>query len=93
MKHAPPRAERRRITRAALANEQLPAYTDLIWWVKLRARMSTRAARKLILAGQLKVDSHTVGIKTVQTLNGPLNILDRYIPAEQGHRVRMVTND
>lgn len=40
-----------------------PAWIDLIDYVKLRTRCTTGMARKVILSGALKVDSHPVGFK------------------------------
>ena len=54
----------------------LPAYIDLVQWIKDRQRVSTGLAMKIISAGALKVDSH------------PLT--ERYVPAEFRDRITVV---
>lgn len=44
-------------------NNTPPAWIDLIDYVKLRTRCTTGTAKKILLSGALKIDSHPVGFK------------------------------
>lgn len=50
-----------------LFRKELPAYIDLVDWIKIRQPMSTQLAMRIINLGWLKSDSHT--------------LTDRYVPA------------
>lgn len=52
--------ENKRIRRAqrAIRKGRLPAYVDLVEWVRMRANVSERTAEMVIRAGTLRVDSH-----------------------------------
>lgn len=64
---------------------------DLIEWVRGRARMSRGRARKVILAGSLKVDSHIIGYKEAQLLNGgSIKVPEFQVPAEYNTRIQVV---
>ena len=48
--------------RKAVNRRPLPAYTDLIWWLKFyRHARTTREAVELLLDGRLRSDSHVIG--------------------------------
>lgn len=83
-----PEAKRARRARRTLRKGVLPAYIDLIDWVKIRSNLSTRRAVGVILAGSLKVDSHIIGVKEI----GPakMKVLDRYVPADLRGRIEVV---
>lgn len=49
--------------RKAVTRKPLPAFIDLVPWLKERGYAQTNgAARDIILAGRVKSESHTVGI-------------------------------
>lgn len=59
-----PALQRKRLARLrrALRGPGLPAYIDLVDWLKTRGHaQTTGAAKRLMLDGKVKVDSHTVG--------------------------------
>lgn len=88
------RAERRRKQRAERKahKAQLPARIDLIEWVKMRSNLSTGKSVAVILAGSLKADSHTLGVKTLKNLDGtPRKVFERYVPAELRGRIEVHT--
>lgn len=80
-----PREKRRRQFQRAL-KVPLPGYIDLIQWVKLRSRVTTGDAIRLILAGVLHVDSHVIGMQEI----GPRKVLQRFVPADYRGRIRIV---
>jgi len=49
--------KRQRRVRRSLVKGRLPAYVDLVQWIKLRSNVTTPTAVRLILAGVLRVDS------------------------------------
>lgn len=58
------RAERRRQERLkSKVKAPLTSYIDLIGYVKLRSRVSTGMAKKVLLSGALKVNTNPVGFK------------------------------
>lgn len=81
------RAERRRQERAAARSQkdQLPAFIDLIDWVKMRANISTRQAIGVIMSGALRVDSHKVGVVEEK---GHYRLV-RYVPADLRGRIEV----
>lgn len=86
------RAQRRRNVRAEARSqkEQPPAYIDLVEWVRQRAHISRGRAAKVILAGSLKVDSHTIGVTRIKTHDGHKRLLNRYVPADLRGRIEVV---
>lgn len=76
-------AKRQRRVLNTLANTP-PAYIDLIDYVKMRTRCSTVMAKKVLLAGALRVDSHPVGYKLHK--NGAKE-LDPFLPAHLQDRI------
>lgn len=66
---------------------ELPAYIDLIDYVRSRTRCTEATARKVLLSGALRVDSHPVGYKF--DANGK-KYLDPYIPASKRADIRIV---
>lgn len=67
-----------------------PSYIDLVAYVKDRTKCSTTTAKKVLLSGALRVDSHPVGFKWA---NDPLTgnavkILNPYLDAK--HRDSIV---
>lgn len=69
---------------AKLLRATPPEWIDLIDYVKFRTRCTTGMARKVLMSGALRVDSHPVGFKWV---NDPMTgesvkVLDQYIDAK-----------
>jgi hypothetical protein len=79
-------AKRARRARRTLTKGVLPAYINLIEWVKLRSGLSTRQAQNVLLHGSLRVDSHPVGYVEE---NGK-KFLKVLIPAEMRDRIQIV---
>lgn len=77
-------ARRRKAREAARIAAGPPAYIDLIHYVKLRTRCTTGTAKRVLLAGALKMDSHPVGYKL--TKKGK-KILDPLISADLRDRI------
>lgn len=76
--------KRRRVAKSITIG--LPAYINLIEYVKDRTRCTTGTATAVLLSGAIKVDSHTVGYKTV----GGKKVLQPLLPAEMRDRI-MIT--
>lgn len=68
----------------------LPAYIDLIEYVKDRTHCTSGTAEKLLLRGTLMVDSHPVGFKWKKINGKNQRVLDRYLPAEHRTKIRVV---
>lgn len=84
---------RRRINRS-IRKGRLPAYINLIDWIKLRVRCTTGQAKRALLAGALRVDSHPVGVKTVKDYLGKdVTVVDPFLPAEFRNRIVVVKPD
>lgn len=62
-----------------------PAYIDLIEYVKVRTRCTTTMAKRVLMSGALRVDSHPVGFKILD--RSGKKELDPYLPAEYRHRI------
>lgn len=56
--------KRQRRNLRKLRKGRLPAYINLIEWIKLRSNVTTFEAQNLLLAGVLRVDSHKLGFVT-----------------------------
>ena len=78
-------AKRARRLRRSLTKGTLPSYVNLIEWVKVRSHLSTGRARKVLMSGALKVDSHPVGYRTVKGKKY-LNVL---LPAHMAPRIQI----
>lgn len=77
--------------RKQLARQPLPAYINLIEWLQDHRHAQTAgAARKLLLAGRVKVDSHPVGRMPVPGGSSDEFLLSPYTAAENRSRI-MVT--
>lgn len=93
-----PIAEKRAArVRKAMTRKPLPAYIDLVKWVRAHGHAQTGgAARDLILAKRLKVDSHVVGVATEQrpdatgTKMEDVEVVDRYLPVERSRGLKVV---
>lgn len=69
----------------------LEARIDLVEWVRTRAHMSRGRARKVILAGSLKVDSHIIGFSQANLLSGgAIKVPAFLVPAEYRGRIQVV---
>lgn len=80
----------KRLRRAERSTRKpLPAYIDLIQWVRSRSSVTAGEARRIILAGTLKSGSHTIGVKE---LPGPnkIKVLDRFVSASHRGEIQIV---
>ncbi len=55
--------KRRRVAKEMRKMDPIPAYIDLIEYVKFRTRCTTGMAKKLILNDCIRIDSHILGYK------------------------------
>lgn len=79
MSHRPITAKKIARLRKAINRHPLPAYIDLIQWLKLRGiAQSTGHAEKIILAGRVRSDSHRLGVITVKVFEGG-KVIDKEI--------------
>lgn len=78
-------AKKARRTRKLL-RAPLPAYIDLIEYIKMRVNVTTTVAERIILAGVLRVDSHKIGVE--HTPQGKR--LRRFVPADLRDRIVVV---
>lgn len=88
-KNTDPVERKRRKVLKALRNTP-PGYIDLIEYVKLRTRCTTSMAKKVILSGALKVDSHPVGFKWEGQGGNAQKVLYPYL--ESKHRGKIVVD-
>lgn len=65
----------------------LPAYIDLVQYLKLRRyARTTGEAKKIILAGRVKSESHVLGIVNLPTLvDGTIKDMDHVSPLIPAH--------
>lgn len=68
----------------------LPAYIDLIEYVRDRTNCTAGTAEKILLSGGLMVDSHPVGFKWRRVNGRNVRVLDRYLPAEHKDKIKVV---
>lgn len=62
--------------------QQLPPYIDLNKWLRERGYANTAGeADRMLLAGRVKSDSHTLGTVMVMTIKGPVKVVERIVPA------------
>lgn len=87
MSHRPIAEKKARRLRRSITKGTLPRRVDLVQWVKIRSSCSTGQARRLIMAGSLRVDSHPVGFKI---LKGGHKIFDPIIDADLAPRIQIV---
>jgi hypothetical protein len=93
MAKRPIEAKKRRKVIKALRTTP-PAKIDLIHYIKLRTRCTTGMARKVILAGALRVDDEPIGIARVLTPAGKhIDVVQRYVPAELREKIVIVDPD
>lgn len=93
MAHRSVEAKKRRRVAKAIRRRPLPAWIDLIHWLKLHGYAETTGqAVKILLAKRVVVDSHPVGFKEMSVFeNGQIlhkDVVDPYIKAE--HRGRII---
>lgn len=90
MARRPIQEKKLRRLRKAVGRTPLPAYIDLIDWLKTRGHADTSGqARKLILAERVKSESHTLGIQRT----GAGVVLDGQwprVPARHAASIRVV---
>lgn len=79
------RQNERRINklRKALRKDTLPAYIDLVQYLKDRKLVDTTGeAVRLIKDGRIKSESHVLGVTTVQvTEDKAVEVFTRFVPA------------
>jgi hypothetical protein len=95
MSHRPNKAKKLRALRKAIARTPLPAYIDLVQYLKdRRYAQTTGQANRLILAGRVKSESHRLGVRTVKVFEGgkviDKDVVDRYVPASFRPTIRVV---
>ena len=74
--------------RKQLVRQSLPAYINLIEWLKDRRYAQTSgAAKKMLLEGKVRVDSHPVGRRPLPGGTSDDYILDPYTSAENRSRI------
>lgn len=77
------------MTRPKNKRQPLEAKIDLVEWIKMRERVSTKGAMTLIWAGCVRVDSHKIGVREERGRK----FIDRYVPAEYRGRIVVVEPD
>jgi hypothetical protein len=89
MSHRPTSEKKLRRFRKQLRKNasNVPALIDLVDYLRTRGHASTTGeARKIILAGRVRADSHTLGVRRVPTMDGDkvamVDIVDPLIPAD-----------
>lgn len=67
MSHRPIEAKQMRRLRKTLNRRPLPAWIDLVWWLKSNRYASTTGqAIRLMLDGKVRMESHVVGRERVE---------------------------
>lgn len=91
-----PREKKIRALRRALRKGRLPAKIDLVHWLKLHGHAQTSGeARRLLLSGRVKSESHPLGVRIVDIFNddGKLDhkqkVLDQFVPAKLRSTIRV----
>jgi hypothetical protein len=77
--------------RKALRNTP-PAYIDLIEYVKLRTRCTTGMAKKVLLSGALRIDSHPVGFRWEGQGGNARKVLYPFLEAKHRPNLRIEWN-
>jgi hypothetical protein len=89
----PIEVKQRRRAAKALRRSTLPAYINLIEWLKDRRYASTTGeAQKILLAGRVQADSHKLGVKRMPVLQADQTIREQdvvqpIVPAELRSRI------
>jgi hypothetical protein len=82
--------QRRRVAKL-LRRTPLPAYIDLIEWLKDRGHAQTTGeAKKIILDGRVKADSHVLGIAKIPMLQPDYSVkevVSRHVDARHRGRI------
>lgn len=85
-----------RALRRALRKGRLPAKIDLVHWLKLhRYAQTSGEARRLLLSGRVKSESHPLGVRIVEifnedgTLDRKQRVLDQFVPASLRPTIRV----
>ena len=97
MSRRPIERKQRRRAAKALRRRPLPAFIDLVEWLKTHGHASTTGeARQIILDKRVKSDSHTLGVKNVPTLqpNGTVkdeDVVSQAVPADLRGRIRVTS--
>lgn len=86
MSHRPSFEKKMRRFRKQLGRKRLPAYIDIIEWLKDHGHAQTTGeAIRLLLDERVKSESHTVGLRPETVLVGETlatrNVVSRYVPA------------
>lgn len=82
MSARPIEAKQRRRAAKALRRRPLPAYINLIDWLKDRRYASTTGeAKAIILAKRVKADSHPLGVKKMPVLQPDMTIKEEDVVA------------
>lgn len=70
--------------RKTLRKNSIPAYIDLVQWLRDHKHADTAgAAQKLITEGRVKSDSHTLGLTPVHLEGGKeIQVPSRFVPAK-----------
>lgn len=82
-----PQEKKVRAMRRALRKGRLPAYIDLVDWLRVRKYAQTAgAAREMLMDGKVKSESHPLGLRVidVEGKDGEMKkvrILDPLVPA------------
>lgn len=87
MSHRPIAEKKARKLRRSITKGTLPRRVNLVDWIKMRSSCTTGQARRLIMNGALRVDSHPVGYKVVR---GGHKIFDPLIDADLASRIQIV---
>lgn len=87
MSHRPIAEKQARRLRKSITKGTLPRRVDLVQWVKMRSSCSTGQARRLIMSGALRVDSHPVGYKL---LKNDFKMFDPLIDADIAKRIQII---
>ncbi len=71
----------------------LPAYLNLVDYIKMRKRVSTSMAHKVLLSGAITVDGKPVGYITYEDLGQEKKMVAPMIPAEWRDRIEITMPD
>ena len=77
--------KRRRVAKAL--RPSLPAYINLIEYVKDRTRCTNGTARQVLLQGVLRIDSHPIGYKWQKYNGRDVKVIDPLLPAEYRDKI------
>lgn len=78
MSHRPITQKKVARLRKAVSRRQLPAFINLVHWLKFRKHAQTSGeAERLILAGKVRVGSNRIGIETIKVQDADGKIEDQ----------------